>query len=156
AKRDASIPLVVREEEVGTTVPHPSGALLDERIDVDAVAVNVVHEHRAAVLLGEAVAEVDHRAAVRVSAAELIGDREVLRRPALSTVVEARGDRLDLAIDVIGKMRSRLTDIPCARDHVIEVRDDTGRDERLAVIVEVDAPRIARPRREDLELLAKR
>src|SRR5690606_14817375 len=27
AKRDASIPLVVREEEVGTTVPHPSGAL---------------------------------------------------------------------------------------------------------------------------------
>ena len=53
-------------------------------------------------------------------------------------------------------MRPGLPLVAAALDDVVEVRDDAGGDERLAVLVEVDAPGVARAVGEDLEVVPRR
>ena len=66
------------------------------------------------------------------------------------------GDGLDVVVRVGIEVLARLPLVAPALDHVIEVRDDAGRDDHLAAGVEVDAPGVARAVGEDLEDVAGR
>ena len=66
------------------------------------------------------------------------------------------GDRLDVVEGVRIEVLAGLPLVAGARNHVIQVRDDAGGRERVAVVVEVEAPRIAGALGEDLEGLPGR
>ena len=53
-------------------------------------------------------------------------------------------------------MCARLPLVPAPLDHVVKVGDDTGRDDHLAVGVEVDSPGVAGSMGKDLEFVAGR
>ena len=69
-------------------------------------------------------------------------------------VMQVIGDRDDVAIGVRVEVLSALSLVPRALDDVIQVRNHAGRDECLAVVVEVDTPRIARAVGEHFELMS--
>ena len=71
-------------------------------------------------------------------------------------VVAVVGDRLDVVVGVRVEVRARLPLVAAALDDVVAVRDDAGLDERLAVLVEVEAPGVARAVGEDLEVVPRR
>ena len=71
-------------------------------------------------------------------------------------VVPVVGDRLDVVVRVRVEVRAGLPLVAAALNDVVQVRDDAGRAERLAVVVEVDAPRVARALGEDFELVPRR
>ena len=66
------------------------------------------------------------------------------------------GDGLDVVVGVGIEVLAGLPLVAAALNHVIQVRDDAGGDERLAVVVEIDAPGIARAVGEDLEDVPRR
>ena len=66
------------------------------------------------------------------------------------------GDRLNVVVRVRIEMLARLPLVPAALNDVIQVRNHAGRAKRLAVVVEIDAPRIARAFGEDFELVPRR
>src|SRR5437763_449944 len=66
---DASKPFVVTFEKVRRTLADVTVALALDAINVEPMSVNVAHEDAIVVLGREAVAEVDHAAGMRVSAA---------------------------------------------------------------------------------------
>ena len=127
-------------------------AITGEDVRVDPVAVDVVHEDRVPVLIRERVSEVDHRAAVGVPTADRVRD-PVARVGARPEVVEVVRDRLDVVVDVRVEVLAALPVVTRALDDVVEVRNHARRDETLPVIVEVDAPLVARAPREDVELV---
>ena len=61
------------------------------------------------------------------------------------------GDRLDVVVGVGVEVLARLPLVTAALGDVVEVRDDAGGDDHLPVLVEVDAPGVARAVGEDLE-----
>ena len=61
------------------------------------------------------------------------------------------GDGLDVVEDVAVEVLARLPVVARALDDVEQVRDHTGSGEGLAVVVEVDAPRVAGAPGEHLE-----
>ena len=74
------------------------------------------------------------------------------RRGALAAhPVHVIGDGLDVVVDVGVEVRAGLALVSRARDHVVQMRDDAGGRESLAVVVEVEAPRVAGAFGEDLE-----
>ena len=95
-------------------------------------------------------AQVDHRPGVRVAAAGGVGAAVAAVRVG-AEVVPVVGDRLDVVVGVGIEMLARLPLVPAPLDHVIEMRDDAGRDDHLAAGVEVDAPGVAGAVGEDLE-----
>ncbi len=66
------------------------------------------------------------------------------------------GDRLDVVIGVGIEVGPGLPFVPSPLDHLVQVGDHAGGLERLAVLVEVDAPGVARPVGKDLELMLRR
>src|SRR5206468_3670284 len=91
---DGHEPGVLGREEVGGIVLGVGGAVASERVAIDAGAVQVAHEERAAVLLGVGLGVVDAQPAVRGLLVLLGGDRrELVRqrrvRAALAVVVAA-------------------------------------------------------------------
>src|SRR5690606_1064007 len=62
-------PRVVRDHKIISMRSGVAGSFALKVINVYPCTVDVVHEKAAAVLLGPAVAQVDHRACMRVSAA---------------------------------------------------------------------------------------
>ena len=53
-------------------------------------------------------------------------------------------------------MLARLPLVAAALNHLVQVRDDAGGEERLAEVVEIDAPGVARAVGEDLEHMPRR
>ena len=106
--------------------------------------------------VGPGAALVDHRAGVGVAAARRRSDRPLPRVRVGADVVAVVGDRLDVVVGVRVEVRPGLPLVPAALDHVVEVRDHAGGEEGLAVLVEVDAPGVARAVGEDLELVLRR
>ena len=104
----------------------------------------------AAILLRPGAALVDHQAAVGVAAAGAVGAAVAAVR-VRAVPVQVVGDGLDVVVGVRVEVRARLPLIAAALDDVEGVRNDAGLDEGLAVVVEVEAPRIARAVGEDLE-----
>ncbi len=146
---DRPKPLVLGEEEVRVVLAHVAGALPDEAIVVDAVAADVPHEEGVAILLRPVPAEVDHRAAVGVAAARVLGLHAHLAHAPreVAMVGHGRDALIHMGIEVLARLAAEAG----ALNHVEEVGDHTDRTHRLAVVVEVDAPGVGRPPREDLE-----
>ena len=111
------------------TKPEPLGV---EDVAVDPGPVDVVHEERAAVLGRPGAAQVDHRPGVGVAAAGRVGPAVAAVRVG-AQVVAVIGDRLDVVIGVGIEVLARLPLVAAPLDDVIEVRDDAGGDEHLAV-----------------------
>ena len=149
-------PLVAGQQKIGIAVPRIAGAFRDQLIDVDAVAVDVVHEEFAVVLLGPGSALVDHRPGMGMAAAEVVAGFAVVVIPLVAGVVPVPGDRLDVVISMRVEVRSRLPLEPTALDDVIQMRNHAGGAERLAVLIEVDSPRVTATVGKDLELMPHR
>src|SRR5690606_18304635 len=75
---------------------------------------------------------------------------QVARRVAGEEVLDA-----GLFLERDREVLASLPLVSRALDDVPEVRDDTGLEEELSVVVEVDAPGVAGALREDLELVAQ-
>src|SRR5262249_11884147 len=132
-----------------------AGAFRFEDIHVDAPAVDVAHEELAAIFGRPGAAEVTHQAAMGVSAAGAVGF--VVARPRVGPLpMQMIGDGLDVVIGVRIEVGAGLAMIAAPLDDVEGMRNDTGLDKCLAVIVEIEAPGIAGPVREDLELVPSR
>lgn len=71
-------------------------------------------------------------------------------------VVQVIGDRFDVRIGVWIEVLTSLTLIATAGNHVIQVWNNTGRHESVAVIIEVNSPRVARPFSKDFEFVPQR
>src|SRR5438477_598673 len=71
-------------------------------------------------------------------------------------IVEVVGDRLNVGIGVRIEMVAGLALETASLDHVEAMRDDARLNESLTMIVEVDAPGIARPLGENFKDVARR
>jgi hypothetical protein len=115
-----------------------------QQVDVEPVSVNVAHEHLAAKFLGPGIAQVDHEAAVGVTAAGLVAAIvAAVRRGA--QVVAMIGDGHNVGVGVWIEMRAGLALKPAILNDVKRMRNDAGLDESLAMLVEVYAPGVAGP-----------
>src|SRR5262249_38726363 len=96
-----------------------------------------------------------HRAAVGVAASRGVGAlvAAVRRRPDVMQVV---GDGRDVGVGVEVKVVARLALVAGPLNNVEAVRDDARLAERLAAVVEVEAPRVAGAVGEYLEDVARR
>src|SRR5215831_18527987 len=112
--------------------------------------MDVVHEKLAAVLLRPGVAQVDHGAGVGMAAAGGVGASAVGLVPLVADPVAVTGDGLDVGVSVWLVVVPRLPLVATTLADVEQVRDDAAGQEGIAVIVEVDAPRVAGPVGEDL------
>ncbi len=65
------------------------------------------------------------------------------------------GDGVDVVVGVRVEVRAGLPLVSRTLDDVVQVRNHAGRAERLAVVVEIDAPRIAGSFGEDFELVPR-
>jgi len=107
-----------------------------------SLAMDVVHEDCVPILVGPRSALVDHRTGVRMPTARIARAAVAsVRRSA--NIVPVVGNRLNIGVCVRIKMLARLPLISGALNHVIQVRDDAGRAKRLAMVIEINAPRIA-------------
>ena len=139
-------PRIGRAHDIRRVRGGVPAALAREHIHVHAPTMNVVHEHLPAIFRRPIIAEIHHRAAVRVPTAGLI----------LLGSADARADGLGVReMQMIGNGRNALIGKPasgpittrlivCTLDHVKEMRVHAVADKRLAVIIPVNAPRIGR------------
>ena len=104
---------------------------------------------------GQAPPEIDHRARVGMAAAGRVGAAVAAVRVG-AQVVPVVGDGLDVVVRVRIEMLARLALVAAALNHVVEMGDDAGGDEHLAVCIEIDAPGVAGAVGEDLEDVARR
>ena len=145
-------PRVVGHQEVGRVRRGVAGSSALQTVGVRPEPVDVVHQDRVAVLPGPAVAaEVDHRPRVGMAAAGRAGPAVARVRAAVADPVHVIGHRLDVVVNVRIEVAAGLALVPRAGNDVIEVLDHTGGRERVAVVVERQAPRVARALSEDLE-----
>ncbi len=72
-------------------------------------------------------------------AAAGLGGTAVARVRVGAEPVSVVGDRLDVVVGVGVEVRPGLPLVAGALDDVVQVRDDAGRQDRLAAVVEVDA-----------------
>ena len=144
-------PAVVGQQEIGGVrgrrSPSPSGRAMS-RLSRAPWMLFMKIEPRYS--LGPGAALVDHGAGVGVAAAGAVGAAVAAVRVG-AEVVAVVGDRLDVVVGVRVEVRPGLALVAAALDDVVEVRDDAGGQERLALGVEVDAPGVARAVGEDLE-----
>jgi hypothetical protein len=119
--------------------------------------MDVVHEDAVAVLRRPVVsAQVKHRADVCMTTAG--GRRSAIPgvRSLPADPVHVIGDRLHVVVDVRIEMFSGLALVLRALDHVKEMLDDADGRKGVAVIVEVEPPRIAGAFREHFEHVLRR
>ena len=145
-------PGIVGEQEVGAVRRRVARSRSLQAVHVRPEAVDVVHEDRVAILRRPAVApEIDHRAGVGVAAAgrarAAVGGVRSLRADPVPVI----GDGLDVVVGVRIEVLARLPLVPSALDDVVEVLDDARGREGVAVVVEVEPPRVARALGEDFE-----
>ena len=145
-------PGIVGEQEVRAVRRRVTRSRSLQAIHVRPEAVDVVHEDRAAILRRPAVApEIDHRAGVGVAASGRARAAVGGMRPLLAHPVAVIGDGLDVVVGVRIEVLVRLPLVPSALDDVVQVLDDAGGREGVAVVVEVEPPRIARALGESFE-----
>ena len=106
-------------------------------------AMNVVHEELAAIFFGPIVALINHQAGVRMAAARGAGAAVAGVRPLIAGPMNMIGNGFDVVVNVRIEMRAGLALVTAALNHVEQMRNDAGFDDALAVLVEIDAPRIA-------------
>ena len=135
------------------TKPEPCAL---QNIRVEPLAVDVVHEDRVAILVRPGAAQIDHRAGSARVRRPHRSSRRCRACGVVADVVPMVGDRLNVGVGVRIEVLARLPLVSGALNHVIQVRNDARRAERLAVVVEIDAPRIARAFGEDFELVPRR
>src|SRR5580765_6417323 len=150
-----------------------AGTLTFGNVHVDACAVNVIHEKLPAVLFRPTVAQINHHARVRVAASRRRRTSIARVRTLVAGVMNVVTDGLDvvinewvdiplsgvgmkrlvragfLGVDVV--VQAALPLVAGALNDVPEVRDYARLDKALAVLVEVNAPGIARSFGEHLE-----
>ena len=130
-------------------------SFLLEDIDVQSLAVDVVHENAITIVLRPSSAQVDHRTGMRVPAARLIG----LAVPAVwcrPDVMPMVGDSFNIVVGVWVEVHAPLSFVTCPLDDVVQVRDNAGGKERLTTVVEIDTPWVARSVREDFKNMSRR
>src|SRR4029079_3888032 len=113
----------------------------------------IVHEDGSAIFFGPGAALIDHAAGVGVAAAERVGRAAVVVVPLVAGVVAVVGDRLDVVVGIGVEVLASLPLIAGAGDDVKDVRDDAGGGKKVAVLVVVEAPGVARAVGEDFELV---
>jgi hypothetical protein len=135
-----------------------AACIADKAIHVDAIAVYVVEEDLVAVSIRPVVTEVDHSAAVSVTATcigSVVLDTWFMAPPSVvadvSSVVEVICDGFDVVEDVSVEVLTGLTLVVGTLDHMVEVWDDARRYEGLSVVVEVHTPWITGAPSEDFE-----
>ena len=140
-----------------------AACVTNQPIHVDSVSMDVVEEDLVAIPIGPIVSEVDHRTAVGVSSSCIGGvvlNARFVAPPSVvadtSRIVQVIGDGFDIRVDVAVEMLAGLTLVVCPLDDMVQVRDHTGGDEGLAVVIEIDTPWIGGPPGEDLELVRRR
>ena len=160
---DAAEPAVVGFQKILAVTTDVAAALRFQNVAVDAVAVDVVEEQFASVLLRPVVAEVNHGSAVSVSAAGVVGSFWHVRFVTpprvvfdVAGVVQVVGDGFDIVVGVRVEVLTRLPLIAGSRDDVVQVWNDARRDERVALFVEVQSPRVTGPFHEHFELVPLR
>ncbi len=138
-ERDELRPRVVGEEEVGLAVADVARTRGRKPVLVEPVAVDVVHEELAAVMLRPGTAQVDARTRVGMATADPVRGREVGGVPLVAAPVPVEGDRLDVVEGVGVEVLPRLPLVTSAGNDVVEVRDHAGGLKGMAEVVEVRA-----------------
>ncbi len=128
--------VVIREKGFIAMMTDEARATGLEDVRDHIMLVKVRHEDAVAVFLRELIREVDASAAMR-GAMPMIGDG------------------LDVIEDVRIDVAAALTVIDAAGDDMPEMRDHAGGDEDLAVVIEVDSPRIAKAVRDDFKAILR-
>src|SRR6516165_3811300 len=93
---------------------------------------------------------------MRMSATAGVRTRPVGLVPLIPDPVPVFRDRLDVGIRVLLEMFPGLTLKAPALHDVEQMRNDAAGQKRVAVVVEIDSPRIARSPGENLELFLRR
>src|SRR5262249_236767 len=82
---------------------------------------------------------------MRVSAAGCVRPAVSRVRPLRANPVDVVGNRLDVVVDVWSEMLAGLPLVSGTLDDLVKMLNHAGRDERVAVVIEGKAPRIAGP-----------
>ena len=126
-----------------------------EDVDIQTLTVNIIHENAIPVSRGPSSAEIDHGPRVCVSSAGFV--RSTVPAVWSSTnIMTMVGDGFDIVVGVRIEVQATLTFVARSLNDVIQVRNNTRREESLAAVVEIDSPRIARAVRKDLERMTSR
>src|SRR5688500_1004982 len=140
-------------QEVRAVRADKPAPLRREDVHVHPVAVDVVHEELAVVLLWPGAPLIDHRPGVGVAAPQLIRLPAVVVVPLVPRVMPVVGNRLDVVVGVGVEMLAGLPLVARAGDDVVAVGDDAGGGEEIAVLIVVEPPGVAGPLGKDLELV---
>ena len=149
-------PAIIEADGVRGMMADKARAAAFQHIHVQARAVDVIHQNFSTELGGPVVALINHQARVSVAAAELRAAGDVRLIPLIARVVQMVGDGFDVVVGVRIEMRTRLSLVTSALDHVKQMWNHTRLDNALPVFVEVNAPRIARALGENLEDMFRR
>src|SRR6516225_2860516 len=139
---DKPCPSVVGQKEIRAMSSVVTGSLGLQVVHIQTPAVNVAHEPLVAIFLGSCAAQVNHRAAMGVSAAGTVGS-VVTPMGRGADIVDMVRNGGDVRIRERIEMVSGLSVVACTLDDVERMRNDAGLTKSLAVIVEVQTPRIA-------------
>src|SRR4051812_21745893 len=99
---------------------------------------------------GPRAALIDHRAGMSMSAAR-VARAPITTMRRCADVMPMVGNRLNVGVCIRIEMLARLPLVSGALNDVKQMRNDAGRAKPLAMLVEVDAPRIAGAFGENLE-----
>ena len=150
-------PGIVGQQEVRPVGRGVAGPRSLQPVGIGAGAMDVVHENAVAVLRRPVVsAQVNHGADVRMPTACGRGPAVPGVRALLAHPVHVIGDRLHVVVDVWIEMFAGLALVSRALDHVKEMLDHADGREGVAVVVEVEPPRVAGAFREDFEHVFRR
>src|SRR3954452_9852234 len=103
---------------------------------------------------GPRAALVDHGAGVCMSAAR-VARSPISQVGHRADVMPMVGNRLNVGVRIRIEMLAGLALVSGALNDVKQVRNDAGRAKRLAMFIEVDAPRIACPFGENFEIMPR-
>ena len=123
-------------------VSHVARAGFFEQIVVDAFAVDVVHEHRIAILFGPIIAQINHRPAVRMPAASgvfLMGS-QTISDILLADKMQMVRDRIDSGIGILTRGTISPRFIVSALNHMKKMWVNAIAHEPFAEIVPVNSP----------------
>ena len=149
---DSTEPRSLHQHEVRFTLANVAAAFAIEPVDVDPSAVRVAHEDLAVVLLREIVALIDHRADVRVSAAEIVGDSVAAFIPfGLCVPMVMVGRHIHQLVAVRIEVLAVHPLIASSGDDVPQVSLHVVRHEPLAVFIVIQSPRIRRAVADDFD-----
>ena len=171
-------PAVIEVEEVLAVLADIAGATGDRQVDVHALAMDVSDDQVVAIRGRPARAQVAQHAGVGMAATHGIAAPIGGVRPGRTGPVHVVGMRADVFVHigedalatalipvlgvalrlvaVVGVVLAALPEDPSSLDHVEEVRNDAHFGPEVAVLIEVDAPRIAAALGENLESVGRR